>query len=226
MSSKDKPKALLAWSSGKDSAWTLHSLRQSDEYELVGLLTTFNEAFDRVAMHAVRSELVEAQAQAVGLGLSRVQIPWPCSNKEYEQAMADALNRAKQEQGVTHVAFGDLYLEDIRAYREEKLQGTGITPIFPIWHQPTDRLSREMVQSGLRAIITCIDPKKLSSDFVGRTYDETFLDDLPDEIDPCGENGEFHSYAYSGPMFNESISIAVGEVVERDGFVFADLIPK
>ncbi len=201
-------------------------MRQSDEYELIGLLTTFNAAFDRVAMHAVRSELVEAQAQATGLELFKVPIPWPCSNREYEQAMADALNRAKQEEGVTHVAFGDLYLEDVRVYRERMMQEINLTPVFPIWQQPTDRLSREMVQSGLRAIITCIDPKKLSSDFVGRTYDETFLDDLPDEIDPCGENGEFHSYAYSGPMFNESISIAVGEVVERDGFVFADLIPK
>lgn len=199
-------------------------MRQSEKYELVGLLTTFNAAFDRVAMHAVRSELVEAQAQATGLELFKVPIPWPCSNREYEQAMTVALNRAKQEEGVTHVAFGDLYLEDVRGYRERMMQEINLTPVFPIWQQPTDRLSREMVQSGLRAKITCIDPKKLSADFVGRTYDESFLDDLPDDIDPCGENGEFHSYAYSGPMFNESISIAVGEVVERDGFVFADLI--
>lgn len=199
-------------------------MRQSEKYELVGLLTTFNAAFDRVAMHAVRSELVEAQAQATGLELFKVSIPWPCSNREYEQAMTAALNRAKQEEGVTHVAFGDLYLQDVRVYRERMMQEINLTPVFPIWQQPTDRLSREMVQSGLRAKITCIDPKKLSADFVGRTYDESFLDDLPDDIDPCGENGEFHSYAYSGPMFNESISIAVGEVIERDGFVFADLI--
>lgn len=217
---------MLAWSSGKDSAWTLHTLRRSDEYELVGLLTTFNEAFNRVAMHAVRNELVQAQARAAGLDLFQVPIPWPCSNTEYEQAMAAALENAKDELGITHLAFGDLYLEDVRAYREEKLNGTGITPIFPIWRQPTNKLCREMVAAGLRAIITCVDPRKLSVDFAGRTYDESFLDDLPDYIDPCGENGEFHSYAFAGPMFNSPIPVQVGDIVTRDEFVFADLLPE
>lgn len=202
----------------------LHTLRQADEYEPVGLLTTFNEAFDRVAMHAVRSELVRAQARATGLELVRVPIPWPCSNTEYEQAMAIAVSKVQQEYGVTHMAFGDLYLPDVRAYREAKLRDTGITPIFPLWQRPTPQLSREMIGGGLKAIITCIDPTKLPAEFAGRSYDESLLDDLPAGVDPCGENGEFHSFAWSGPMFKESIPIATGAVVTRDGFVFADLI--
>lgn len=224
MAPKNKPRMVLAWSSGKDSAWMLHVLRQADDYELVGLLTTINNAFDRVAMHAVRSELVAAQARAAELDLIQVQIPWPCSNKDYEQAMSRALTGIKRDYGVTHIAFGDLFLQDVRAYREERLRGTGFTPVFPLWQQPTNRLSREMISNGLKAIITCVDPGKLPPEFAGRDYDDSLLRKLPAGVDPCGENGEFHSYAYCGPMFNASIPIETGEIVARDGFVFADIV--
>ncbi len=213
---------LLAWSSGKDSAWALYVLRNRRDIHVVGLLTTMNAAANRVAMHAVRNELLGAQALALGLPLIRVSIPSPCSNEEYEAAMEKAIQTAKAN-GITAVAFGDLYLEDVRQYREEKLAATGITPLFPIWAQDTRKLSREMVRSGLRAYITCIDPKQLDSSFAGRIYEEQFLDDLPDEVDPCGENGEFHSFAFDGPMFDSAIPIVGGEVVEKDGFVFADV---
>ena len=217
-----RPKALVSWSSGKDSAWTLHVLRQRDEVDIVGLLTTVNEVHDRVAMHAVRTELLRAQANAVNVPLWPVPIPSPCSNAEYEAAMAVALARAKQT-GVTVVAFGDLFLEDIRRYREEKLQGTGITPIFPIWKIPTDTLAQEMIAAGLRARLTCVDPKQLPGSFAGRAFDGAMLSELPGSVDPCGERGEFHTFAHDGPMFRRPVSIKSGEVVERDGFVFADL---
>lgn len=215
---------LLSWSSGKDSAWALHILRQSGEYAIAGLLTTFNEAFDRVAMHAVRRELVEAQAAAVGVPLWGVDIPWPCSNEQYERCMAAACERAIAE-GVEAIAFGDLFLEDIRAYRERQLAPTGLTPLFPLWKIPTDKLVHEMIAAGQRAVITCVDPKKLGSEFAGREIDLALIEALPEGADPCAENGEFHSFAFAGPQFSQPLEIRVGEVVGRDGFVFADVMP-
>jgi len=215
---------LLAWSSGKDSAWALHVLRQSGEYEIAGLLTTFNEAFDRVAMHAVRRQLVDAQSAAVGLPLWPVDIPWPCTNEEYERRMARACERATAE-GIEAIAFGDLYLEDVRAYRERQLAPTGLAPLFPLWRIPTDRLVREMIAGGQRALITCVDPKKLGREFAGREIDLACVDALPAGVDPCGENGEFHSFVFAGPAFTKPVAVRSGEVVERDGFVFADVMP-
>jgi len=219
-----RARTLLSWSSGKDSAWALHVLRQTPEVEVVGLLTTVNESADRVAMHAVRTELLRAQADAVGLPLHSVGIPWPCSNAQYEAAMTTAIERAKSDR-VTVMAFGDLFLEDIRSYRVEKLSGTGIEPLFPIWGIPTGDLAREMVAGGLRARLTCVDPKQLAAGFAGREFDAALLAELPRTVDPCGERGEFHTFAYDGPMFRDPIKIRSGEVVERDGFVFADLLP-
>ncbi|HEX3901434.1 MAG TPA: ATP-binding protein [Polyangia bacterium] len=219
-----KPKALLAWSSGKDSAWSLQELRAEGQVEVVGLLTTINEAFDRVAMHAVRTELLRAQADAADLPLRPVPIPWPCSNAEYEAAMDAAMARARAD-GITHVAFGDLFLEDIRRYREERLAPTGMTPLFPIWGTPTGPLARRMLEAGLRARLTCVDPKSLDARFAGREFDAALLAELPASVDPCGERGEFHTFAYDGPMFRRPIPIRSGEVVTRDGFVFADLLP-
>jgi uncharacterized protein (TIGR00290 family) len=216
-------RTLLSWSSGKDSAWALHALRQSSEHEVVGLLTTVNQVADRVAMHAVRSELLRAQADAVGLPLHIVPIPSPCSNAEYEAAMALAVERAKQD-GVSVMAFGDLFLEDIRSYRVEKLAGTGIEPVFPIWGIPTHQLARDMIQTGLRARLTCVDPKQLAPSFVGREFDAALLEALPEAVDPCGERGEFHTFAYDGPVFHRRVPIEPGIVVERDGFSFADLL--
>ncbi len=217
-------KTLLAWSSGKDSAWSLQVLRAAGEVEVVGLLTTINEAVDRVAMHAVRSELLRAQAAAAGLPLWPVPIPWPCSNAAYEAAMAAALDRARGE-GVEAVAFGDLILEDIRRYREERMGPTGLKPLFPLWGRPTAPLAREMIAGGLRARLTCVDPRSLEAGFAGRDFDAALLAELPATVDPCGERGEFHTFAYDGPMFARPIPIRSGEVVARDGFVFADLVP-
>ena len=217
---------VLSWSSGKDSAWALHRLRQGGdyegEYEIRGLLTTLNGAFDRVAMHSTRRALLEAQARAVGLPLYAVALPWPCSNFEYEAAMRGACEAAVAD-GVEAIAFGDLFLEDVRRYREDRLRGTGLKPVFPIWGLDTRRLAEEMIASGLRARIVCVDPKKLTREFAGREFDADFLRDLPAGVDPCGENGEFHSVVYAGPMFREAITIEAGEIVERDGFVFADV---
>ncbi|HTR36158.1 MAG TPA: hypothetical protein VMH80_09665 [Bryobacteraceae bacterium] len=215
----------LSWSSGKDSAWSLHLLRQDPSIEVVALVTTLNEAFDRVAMHAVRRELLEAQAQAAGLPLWTVPLPWPCSNEEYEARMRELCARAVGE-GVESMAFGDLFLTDIRAYREKQLAGTGLEPLFPVWQVPTPQLARDMIAAGLRAKITCVDPRVLSRDFAGRDFDAAFLADLPPTVDPCGENGEFHSFVYDGPMFAAPVPIRAGEVVERDGFVFADIGAK
>jgi uncharacterized protein (TIGR00290 family) len=217
-------KVLLSWSSGKDSAWCLHLLRQNLEFEVAGLLTTLNEAFDRVAMHAVRRCLLESQAQAAGLPLHIVPIPWPCSNQEYERIMGLICEQAHQS-GIDAVAFGDLFLRDIRDYREAQLRGTGLEPLFPIWALPTDRLARDMVAAGVRAKLTCVDPRHLSRDFVGRDFDARLLSDLPPAVDPCGENGEFHTFVYAGPMFRHPLAVNVGEITERDGFVFADVIP-
>ena len=218
-----QPKALLSWSSGKDSAWSLHVLRTRQEVEVVGLLTTVNQVHSRVAMHAVRVELLEAQAQAAGLPLRKIPIPSPCTNAEYEAAMLAAVERAKRE-GIGSVAFGDLFLEDIRRYREERLKETGVAPIFPIWAMPTRELAYEMVKSGLRARVTCVDPKQLPESFAGREFDARFLADLPSDVDPCGERGEFHTFAYDGPMFERPVPVESGEIVKRDGFVFADLL--
>ena len=214
---------LLSWSSGKDSAWSLHVLRQRGEYEVVGLLTTFNEAADRVAMHAVRRELVHRQAEAVGLPLWYVPLPWPCSNEQYEEIMAQTCAKALAD-GIEGVAFGDLFLEDVRAYRIRQLKDTGLEPIFPLWGLPTGTLAQQMIASGLRAKLTCVDTQKLQPSFAGREFDGTLLSDLPDGIDPCGENGEFHSFVYAGPMFSSQLSVTVGEAVLRDQFVFVDLV--
>ena len=197
-------------------------LRQRREYEVVGLLTTFNEVADRVAMHAVRRELVERQAAAVELPLWAVPLPWPCSNEEYERLMAEACAKAVGE-GVEGVAFGDLFLEDVRAYREKQLKGTGLEPVFPLWGMPTRELAREMIAAGTRAKLTCVDTDKLDRSFVGREFDEALLSDLPEGVDPCGERGEFHSFVYAGPMLNAALPVTVGEIVVRNQFVFADL---
>ena len=215
-------KVLLSWSSGKDSAWSLHLLRGQPSVEVAGLLTTFNQAFDRVAMHAVRRVLVEKQADSAGIPLWSVPLPWPCSNAEYEARMADVCRRAVAE-GIEAIAFGDLFLADIRAYRERQLAGTGLKPLFPLWQLPTADLAREMIAGGLRARLTSVDPRKLSGEFAGREFDARLLADLPASVDPCGENGEFHTFVYDAPVFRAPVPVAAGEVVERDGFVFADL---
>jgi uncharacterized protein (TIGR00290 family) len=215
----------LSWSSGKDSAWALHLLRQQPDVQVVALVTTFNSQADRVAMHAVRRTLVEAQAERVGLPLWAVELPWPCSNQEYESQMRILCQRATAE-GVTAMAFGDLFLEDIRNYRIRQLQGTGLTPLFPVWRIPTDHLAREMISAGLKARITCLDPSKLPREFAGHNFDMELLYDLPLGIDPCGENGEFHTFVYDGPMFSHPLGIETGKVVERDGFVFRDILPS
>ena len=214
---------LLAWSSGKDSAWSLYRLRKTNEYQVVALLTSFNTVADRVAMHAVRRSLVRQQAQAAGLPLWEVELPWPCSNQQYESAMARACDRAVQS-GIECIAFGDLFLRDIREYREKQLQGTGLQPIFPLWNLPTVALAEEMIAAGVRAKITCVDTRQLAPEFAGREFDAKFLEDLPHPVDRCGENGEFHSFVYAGPMFSKRIEIETGEVILRDGFMFCDLL--
>jgi uncharacterized protein (TIGR00290 family) len=218
-------RALMAWSSGKDSAWALHRLRERAEIEVVGLLTTMNEAFGRVAMHAVRRELLAAQARSLALPLIEVPLPWPCPNEAYESAMQAALDDARARLGVTHVAFGDLFLQDVRRYREERMAAIGMTPLFPIWGMPTAALARDMVDGGLAAVITCVDPAQLAPAFAGRLFDAQLLAELPASVDACGERGEFHTFAFTAPGFAEPVAVAVGEVVERDGFVFADLLP-
>jgi uncharacterized protein (TIGR00290 family) len=217
-------KALIAWSSGKDSAWALYEARRSGELEIVGALTTVTHEFCRVSMHGTREELLAAQLEAARLPAVVVRIPFPCPNEIYEREMAAALNEAKRA-GVSHVVFGDLFLEDIRAYRESRLAEIGITPVFPLWHRPTATLAREMIDGGLEGYLVCVDRKKLPASFAGRKFDRALLDSLPADIDPCGENGEFHSFVTAGPMLEHAIEVAVGETVERDGFAFADLMP-
>ena len=219
-----RDRILLAWSSGKDSAFSLHVLRGMEDVEVVALLTTVDETDDRVAMHAVRRTLLEAQAEAAGLPLLIVRIPQACTNDVYEAAMGRALEDAKGR-GVSGVAFGDLFLEDIRRYREERMAGTGLRLVFPLWGRPTAALAEEMLDAGLRARVTCVDPRVLPASFAGRELDRLFLADLPPGVDPCGENGEFHTFAWDGPMFGHPVPVRGGEVVSRDGFVFADLIP-
>jgi uncharacterized protein (TIGR00290 family) len=219
-----RPRAWLAWSSGKDSAWALHTIREQNEFEVVALLTTVNSAYQRVAMHAVRESLLELQAAAAGLPLVKVTIPSRCSNEIYEQAMSAAMAQARAEE-VHHVVLGDLFLEDIRAYREARLAACGMTPVFPLWRRDTRQLANEMLAGGLSAYLTCVEPKKLNRSFAGRRFDASLLADLPSGVDPCGENGEFHTFACAGPMFRAPIGVTVGEIVDRDGFVFADLVP-
>ena len=218
-------RVLLSWSTGKDSAWTLHVLRRDPSVEVVGLLTTVNTEYDRVAMHSTRRKILEAQARAVELGLHVVPLPWPCPNEVYEAEMRKAIDDAHAA-GTTHVAFGDLFLEDIRAYREKQMEQTPLEPLFPIWKEPTHALARRMVDSGMKAVVTCVDPTKLDRSFSGRRFDAGFLDDLPDGVDPCGENGEFHTCVLAGPEFREPVRARVGQVLEREGFVFADVIPE
>jgi uncharacterized protein (TIGR00290 family) len=216
-------KTWLSWSTGKDSAWSLHVLRQGGRAEVTALFTTVNAAFDRVAMHAVRRTLLQAQARAAGLDLHVIDIPWPCPNSEYERIMSVFVATARAEE-VEAMAFGDLFLADIRAYRERQLAGTGIAPLFPLWGRDTATLAREMIDGGLVAYVTCVDPARLDRSFAGRGFDHAFLADLPSGTDPCGENGEFHTCVSAGPMFRTPLTVHPGEVTERDGFVFADLM--
>jgi len=216
-------KCLVSWSSGKDSAWMVHVLRQRGDVRIAGLLTTINESARRVAMHAVRVDVVQAQAGALGLPLWMIPIPSPCPNEVYEQAMGEAVARAAGE-GFTHVAFGDLFLEDVRRYREERLAGTGLTPLFPLFGSDTATLAHTMIAGGLRARITCLNPKVIDRAFAGREFDAALLAELSPAIDPCGERGEFHTCAYAGPMFSHELPIETGVTVERDGFVFTDLV--
>jgi len=218
-----RPKALIAWSSGKDSAWALHESRRAGDCEIVGALTTVTETFARVSMHGVREDILAAQLEAAGLPLVRVPIPFPCPNEVYEARMAGVLADAKSA-GVTQVIFGDPFLEDVRRYREEKLASTGIAPVFPLWQRPTDALAREMIDAGVETYLACVDLKQLSKEFAGRRFDHALLKELPVSADPCGEKGEFHSCVVAGPMLARRIPVAVGEVVEREGFAFADLV--
>jgi uncharacterized protein (TIGR00290 family) len=214
-------RVLLSWSSGKDSAWALHLLRRDSDIEICGLLTTLNSEFDRVAMHGTRRAVLEAQARAANLPLWTVPLPWPCSNEEYERRMAAVCERAVAE-GIQAVAFGDLFLEDVRAYREKQLDGTGLEPLFPLWQIPTGALARQMIAAGMRARIACVDTKQIGAEFAGREFDLALLRDLPPSADPCGERGEFHTCVYAGPMFNVPIPLETGEIVDRSGFVFTD----
>ena len=221
---KGVKKVLLSWSTGKDSAWALHLLRQRHDVEVVALLTSFNEAANRVAMHAVRRELVELQAERLGLPLWSADLPaMTCTNARYEEVMAAVFRRAFSE-GIDQVAFGDLFLEDIRDYRERQMEGSGLEPIFPVWGMPTAELAREMLEAGVRAKVTCVDPARLDETYAGREFDAEFLAGLPAKVDACGENGEFHTFCYESPVFSEPIAVRVCEIVRRDGFVFADVL--
>jgi uncharacterized protein (TIGR00290 family) len=215
---------LIAWSSGKDSAWALHLVRSAGTFDVVGALTTVTDTFGRVSMHGVREQLLTAQLDACGLPARIVRIPYPCPNERYESEMATAMTKAKAA-GIGHVIFGDLFLEDIRAYREAKLAALGITAVFPLWRQPTDELARAMIAAGVDARLACVDLKALPTNFAGRRFDAGLLAALPEGVDPCGENGEFHSFVAGGPMMTRTIAVTAGEVVERDGFAYADLLP-
>jgi uncharacterized protein (TIGR00290 family) len=219
-----RPRALISWSSGKDSAFALHEVRRTGAFDVVGALTTVNETFGRVSIHGVREEVLKSQLAAAGLPANVVPIPHPCPNEVYEERMAAAMADAKRN-GITHVIFGDLFLADIRAYREQKLAGTGIAPVFPLWGRQTAALAREMIANGFEARLVTVDRAELDSSFAGRSFDQALLADLPAGIDPCGENGEFHTCVVAGPMFSHRIEVASGEVVERDGFAYCDLLP-
>jgi len=218
------PKALIAWSSGKDSAWALHGTRAIGKFEIVGALTTVTDRFHRVSMHGVREELLRAQLDAAGLRPVIIHIPYPCPNDIYERRMAEVIAAARAS-GVTHMVFGDLFLEDVRAYRERQLFGTGIAPVFPLWGRPTRALAEDMIGAGTEAHICTVDLKKLPASFAGRQFDRALLKALPEGIDPCGENGEFHSFVSAGPMLSHRIAVKTGEAVEHDGFAYADLLP-
>lgn len=218
-------RVLLSWSSGKDSAWTLYQLQQDESIEVVALLTTFNDEFKRSAIHGVRQRLVRKQAEAAGLPLIEVPLPWPCSNEAYEAIMGEALQQAQAQYQIDAVAFGDLFLEDIRHYREQRMADTGLELLFPIWGIPTNELARQMVDGGLKARLSCLDPKKMPKHFAGSAFDKELLQALPEQVDPCGENGEFHTFTWDGPMFRKPVAITEGEVVERDGFIYADILP-
>jgi uncharacterized protein (TIGR00290 family) len=218
-----RPKALISWSSGKDSAFALHEIRRAGEFEVVGALTTVTETFSRVSIHGVRQEILQAQCEAAGLPQHIVPIPYPCPNEIYEARMGEAVAQAVRD-GITHMIFGDLYLADIRAYREQKLQGTGLTPLFPLWERPTLALAHDMIAGGMEAYLATVDLKKLPAEFAGRKFDMKLLADLPDGIDPCGENGEFHTCVVSGPMFSRRLDVTPGERVERDGYAYCDLV--
>jgi uncharacterized protein (TIGR00290 family) len=220
-----RPRAMIAWSSGKDSAWALHETRRAGDVEVVGALTTVTETFGRVSMHGVREELLRVQLHAAGLPATIVSIPYRCPNDVYETRMAAALADARSA-GITHMIFGDLFLQDVRAYREHKLAGTGITPLFPLWGRPTAALAREIIDAGLETYLVTVDLKQLPKSFAGRRLDRALLAELPVEADPCGEKGEFHSCVVAGPMLTRRITVSVGETVERDGFAFADLVPQ
>ena len=217
-------KALIAWSSGKDSAWALHETRVTGDFEIVGALTTVTDTFRRVSMHGVREELLRAQLDAAGLHPVIVRIPYPCPNEIYERKMAEAV-AAAQASGVTHMIFGDLFLEDVRTYRERQLSGTGIVPVFPLWGRPTRALADDMIDAGTEAYVCTVDLKKLPASFAGRRFDRVLLDALPAGIDPCGENGEFHSFVSGGPMLSRKVAVKTGETIERDGFAYTDLLP-
>jgi len=217
------PRALISWSSGKDSAWALHQIHSGGALDVVGVLTTITQPYGRVSMHGVREAVLLQQVERIGLPLFPVYLPAPCSNETYQARMTDVLATCR-EQDITHVIFGDLFLEDVRAYREAQMQAVGMTPVFPLWRRDTAQLAREMLAQGMEATITVVDPKRLESAFVGRSYNAAFLDDLPDSVDPCGERGEFHTVVTGGPVFGSSIPVDVGEVVEREGFVFADVV--
>jgi uncharacterized protein (TIGR00290 family) len=219
-----KKKICLAWSGGKDSTWALHLLRRQNEYEVIALVTTLNAAFGRVAIHGYREELLNLQAAATGIPLWKVPLPWPCSNLDYESRMAAVVRRAVAE-GCVGFAFGDLFLEDIRAYRETMLRGTGLTPLFPVWGIPTGQLAHQMLAAGLSARITCVDLKYLDTSFAGRDYNAALLDELPPEVDPCGERGEFHTFTWNAPVFSAPIPCHYSHTVERDGYAFAELLP-
>ena len=212
----------MSWSSGKDSAMALQVARTERDLDVAALLVTMNAEADRVAMHAVRRELVAAQATCLDLPVHVVDIPSPCPNDVYEAAMSAALAVAR-DQGIERMVFGDLYLEDVRHYRETRLAATGITPVFPLWGRPTDRLARDMLGAGVRAVLTCVDPAVLAPELAGRAFDEALLAELPPDVDPCGERGEFHTFVWDAPGFRAPIGIEVGDVVERDGFVFCDV---
>lgn len=219
-----RPKACVSWSSGKDSAFALWEARRAGALDIVAVLTTVNETHARVAMHGVRDALLDRQVAALGLPCLKVSIPSPCPNEIYEARMREATERLRQD-GVTHMVFGDLFLEDIRAWREERLREAGMTGVYPLWARDTAALARDMIDCGLVAHLTCIDPRRLDRSFAGRRFDAALLGDLPADVDPCGENGEFHTVVTAGPMFSAPIPVSVGEVIERDGFVFADVIP-
>lgn len=217
-------RVVLSWSGGKDSAWALHLLRQHAPYEVAALVTMLNSQFQRVAIHGVREELLDAQAVAIGLPLWKVTLPWPCTNEDYESRMSAVCKRAGAE-GMTGFAFGDLFLEEIRAYREKMLARTALTPVFPVWGIPTEELARTMIAAGLRARVTCVDLKHLDASFAGREFDEALLNDLPETVDPCGERGEFHTFVYDGPMFRTPVGCKYDHTVERDGYAYAELLP-